>query len=241
MNPRGPRGPAGPLMDCPDLFEKLPVGLGSGRPGSRLPRVVPAGGDAQHAAHGGHAVRALGRPHELESLDGSEWGLPGEPGRGFSEDLPLFAEGRDLAAQAAPLFPLLGGQAVRATAVIAIGLLAPVPNRLGGRLELPPEFLWRAPRPRKLDEPGSERPWVSRPSLRHRGPPPPKGSGVHGSRVNSTSDQGRLFPPWHEQCTEALYGALCRPSGSDGAPCRPSGWRSRRRAASVAYLRSVCR
>src|SRR5262249_60368197 len=36
-------------------------------------------------------------------------GLPGEPGRGFSEDVPLFAEDLDLPAQPTHFFPLLGG------------------------------------------------------------------------------------------------------------------------------------
>jgi hypothetical protein len=50
MNARGQVGPAGPLVDRPDLRQELAVGLGSGREGPRLPRVVPAGGDAQHPA-----------------------------------------------------------------------------------------------------------------------------------------------------------------------------------------------
>jgi hypothetical protein len=36
------------------------------------PRVVPAGGDAQHAALRGDRMRGLMAPHELESLDGIE-------------------------------------------------------------------------------------------------------------------------------------------------------------------------
>ena len=47
-------------------------GEGQGRWASVVPRIVPAGRDLQHPAHGGHAVFGLVRRHELESLDGSE-------------------------------------------------------------------------------------------------------------------------------------------------------------------------
>jgi hypothetical protein len=60
------------VVNRPDPREERLVGPGPSRERPRLPRVEPAGGDAQPPAHGGHAVRPLVRPHELESLDGSE-------------------------------------------------------------------------------------------------------------------------------------------------------------------------
>ena len=64
----------------------------------------------------------LVRLHELESLDGDRAGLPGEPGRGFSQDVPLFPERLVLAAEPAHLLPLLGRQTVCAAALIPVGL-----------------------------------------------------------------------------------------------------------------------
>ena len=52
---------------------------------------------------------------------------------------PLLAEGLDLAAEPAQFLPLLRGQAVGTPTFIPVGLLEPVPDRLGGRLKLPPE------------------------------------------------------------------------------------------------------
>src|SRR6516165_10399674 len=109
-------------------------------------------------------------------------GLPGEPGRGVSEDLPLLPERLDLSAPPAHFLPLLGRQPVLAAAVIPIGLAAPVPNRLRGRLELPAELFRGPARPGQLDEPRPQLRRIRRSGLWHRGlPPPPKGNSVHGT------------------------------------------------------------
>jgi hypothetical protein len=124
-------------------------------------------------------------------------GLPGEPGRGVSEDVPLFAQRVDLAAQATHFVPLLGRQPVRPPAVIAVGLLEPGPDRLSRRLELPAERFRRAPGARQLDEPRPEVRGIRWSGSRHRRhPPPPQGYGVHES--GSTRDgiaPGRDSPP----------------------------------------------
>jgi hypothetical protein len=63
-------GTARLAVDCLDLGAQLHIGPRP--PGQRplAPRVVPAGGATQHAAHGGDRMDGLVCRHELESLDG---------------------------------------------------------------------------------------------------------------------------------------------------------------------------
>jgi hypothetical protein len=93
-----------------------------------------------------HTVATRCSPWYSNPLTGASWS-PGEPGRGFSADLPLFAEGLNLPAQAPHFLPLLGGQAVSTAAFIAVGLPEAVPDRRRGRLALPPELLRGPARP----------------------------------------------------------------------------------------------
>src|SRR2546425_253628 len=53
-----------------NVRRQLHIGPRPRRQRSLPPRVVPAGGDTQHAAHGGDLVDSLVCGHELESLDG---------------------------------------------------------------------------------------------------------------------------------------------------------------------------
>src|SRR5438094_851281 len=53
-----------------DVRRQLPIGPRPRRQRALPPRVVPAGGDTQHAAHGGDLMDGLVCGHELESLDG---------------------------------------------------------------------------------------------------------------------------------------------------------------------------
>src|SRR4029453_13804092 len=123
-----------------------------------------------------------GGPSRTRILAGNRAGLPSKPGRGFFQDVPLFAEGLVLASEPADLLPLLRGQAIRAVAVIAGGLADPVPDRLRARLELAPQLLRDATRADQLDEARPQLWRIRRSGLRHRGlPPPPKGNSVHGT------------------------------------------------------------
>jgi hypothetical protein len=63
-------GPTRLPMDRLDLRCELHIGAGAGRQGALAPRVVPAGGDFQHAAHRGDRMKGLMGGHELESFDG---------------------------------------------------------------------------------------------------------------------------------------------------------------------------
>src|SRR5919108_6630153 len=57
-------------MDRLDLRAELHIVSGPLRQWALAPRVVPAGGDTQDAAHGGDWMDGLVCRHELESLDG---------------------------------------------------------------------------------------------------------------------------------------------------------------------------
>src|SRR5439155_20721735 len=75
---------------------------------------------------------------------------------------------------------LLGREAIRALASIERGLLHPVPDRLGGGLELPAQLLWRSSLPHQLNEPRPKLWRVRSMALRHRGRSfPPQLWGVH--------------------------------------------------------------
>ena len=72
MDAGRPIGLAGAGVDRADLLGEGRVGLGPNRARAGLPRVVPAGRDAQHLAHGGDAVGGLVGLHALESVLGIE-------------------------------------------------------------------------------------------------------------------------------------------------------------------------
>src|SRR3989442_13974337 len=63
-------GAARLTVDRLDLRAQLHIGPRSPRQWTLAPRVVPAGGDTQDAAHGGDRMDGLVCRHELESLDG---------------------------------------------------------------------------------------------------------------------------------------------------------------------------
>ena len=71
MHPRHPVGASGSLVDRPDRPAQLLVAPPTNRPPSASPRVVPAGGDAQHPAHRGHPMIGLVCLHEIEDLPGT--------------------------------------------------------------------------------------------------------------------------------------------------------------------------
>ena len=59
------------LMQLYDLLPEERVASRSCRRCAFAPRIVPAGGDLQHAAHGGDAIGGLMRLHEREDLEGA--------------------------------------------------------------------------------------------------------------------------------------------------------------------------
>src|SRR5262245_33470408 len=115
-------------------------------------------------------------------------GLPGEPGRGFFQDVALLAERLHLTPEAAQLLALFAGQTVLAVAVVAISLRDPVANRLCRRLELLRQLFRVPPGSYQLNEPPLELRRVRRMGLGHREPLfPRKGSGVHESGGTSAA------------------------------------------------------
>ena len=57
-------------MDLGDLGAQPGIRAGAGRGWAFKPRVVAAGGDAQHAAHGSYLMHGLVGSYELERRDG---------------------------------------------------------------------------------------------------------------------------------------------------------------------------
>src|SRR3981081_2326006 len=57
-------------VDRANPLDQHGIVLGAPRPRPLRPRVIPAGGDAQHAAQRGHRVDGPALAHELEPLDG---------------------------------------------------------------------------------------------------------------------------------------------------------------------------
>ena len=116
--------PVRPLVDLAYALFQLRVALGSRRRPTLEPCIVPAGGDLQHAAHGGNRIhglvgsRGLGRPRRHRI------GLPSEPDRGFCRSPARRATACSRAA-AASAPPLLAGRPFTA-ARIPIRLLHPV-------------------------------------------------------------------------------------------------------------------
>ena len=108
---------------------------GSPGDGSPEPDVVAAGGDIQQTAHPANGIGGLMRLYEREA-PGSSLGLPGEPGRGFCQDLPIHPELSVLTAQTTQFGPFFGSQAVFTPALIQVVLFDPVADGLRGGLEL---------------------------------------------------------------------------------------------------------
>ncbi len=71
MHPRHTVSASGSLVDRPDRSAQLLVAPPTIRPPSPSPRVVPAGGDAQHPAYRSHPMFGLIRLHEFEDLPGT--------------------------------------------------------------------------------------------------------------------------------------------------------------------------
>jgi hypothetical protein len=59
-----------PLVDRPNLLPQLGITPGSRARSTLSPRVVAAGGDIQHSAHGGDRIHGLMRSHEPEDFGG---------------------------------------------------------------------------------------------------------------------------------------------------------------------------
>jgi hypothetical protein len=70
VNPRHAIGLARAAMNRGDSCAQFQIRLRPCRGRPLLPRVVTAGGDAQHAAHGGNSVHGLVSPYECERRDG---------------------------------------------------------------------------------------------------------------------------------------------------------------------------
>src|SRR6516162_4981926 len=85
-------------------------------------------------------------------------GLPCEPGRCLCQDIVLLAQLPVLTAQTGQLLTLGAGRAVLSAAFITIGLSHPVPDRLGGRFELPRQRLRGAPRSHQINHLSPE--WI---------------------------------------------------------------------------------
>src|SRR6185312_15095368 len=70
MDARRAIGAARRSMEVPDPIQQLAIVDASRALGTILPRIVPASGDAQDAAHGGKGMGGPIRLHESESFDG---------------------------------------------------------------------------------------------------------------------------------------------------------------------------
>src|SRR5204863_7733605 len=150
-------------------------------------------------------------------------GLPGEPGRGFFQDVALLAQDSVLTTEPAELLALVGGQTVLAVAVVASSLCDPVADRLRGRLELLREFLGLTAGPDEFDHAAAELRRVWRMGFRHRGLLfPRKGSGVH--ETGGTSDT----PTAAVQATATPAADAWRRAGTRTASWDSSGASDRR-------------
>src|SRR5206468_5547504 len=71
MDPRCPIGSSRSLVDGSDPFRQRLIFLRPRRKGTISPPVVPAGGDIQHAAHGGDRMHGPVLLHEAEDFGGT--------------------------------------------------------------------------------------------------------------------------------------------------------------------------
>ncbi len=87
---------------------------------------------------------------------GDRSALPGEPGRGFCQDVPLELHLAELTLQLAHLVALGRRQAVLAKPLVPVGLLHPAPDRRCRRLELFRQTVRTSARPHQLHHPRLE-------------------------------------------------------------------------------------
>ena len=158
-----PRG----LMDGPDAREQRRVPDGARTLGTGAPRLVPAGGDTQHPAHGGNRVGGLMRLHDFEDPDGIDPVSRANQAAAFSRS-PVPHAALHSRGGGVELRPFIGRQPVGAPTGIAIGLADPLTDGMGRRLELLCQRARQAARPHQLNQLLAElrRIWWSR--FRHR-------------------------------------------------------------------------
>ena len=151
MDPRHPIGASGSLVDGPDRAVQLLVALATIGTPTASPRVVPAGGDAQHSAHRGHPMMGLIRLHELEDLSGIVPVSRANQAAAFFNILALFAKLAVLAAKPPHLLELQTRQTVLTTARVAVRLTYPIADRRSRALELASQLTGRAARANQSD------------------------------------------------------------------------------------------
>src|SRR3712207_3209477 len=108
----------------------------------------------------------LGAPSRTRRPGRDRAGLPGEPSRGFCQDVPLTAQLTDLTPVPLQLLAFGPGQPVLAAPLVALGLLDPGPDRLGRGLELSRELVRAPSGPNQFDHPPPELRRVRRVGLR---------------------------------------------------------------------------
>ena len=143
MHPRRPVGAARSLVDGPDRAAQLLVALRAMGAPTASPRVVPAGGDAQHSAHRSHPMMGLVRLHELEDLPGIVPVSRANQAATLFYFFALFAKLAVLAAKPAQLLELGTRQAILTTSLVAVRLRYPVADRRSGALKLACQCLRR--------------------------------------------------------------------------------------------------
>src|SRR3954469_6665329 len=114
-------------------------------------------------------------------------GLPCEPGCRLCQDVALLAQLPVLTPQTRQFLALSAGRAVLSAAFIAIGLTNPVPDRLGGRLELTRQLLRGSPTSDQINHLSPEFRRIGSVTLRHRWHLLLKWKGVH--RTGSTPNR----------------------------------------------------
>ena len=155
------------------------------------PRVVAAGGDAQHPAHGGGPIHGLVRPHEPVDPDGIESVSRANQAAAFAKFSRSWRSCRFSRRSRRNLLPLIAREPVFATPLVNIGLMGPGADRLRRGLELVRQRLGRASRPDQLYHLAAELHWIAWVSLWHREHLlyPQIASGVHQTGSNSTGSR----------------------------------------------------
>src|SRR5712692_3352511 len=128
-------------------------------------------------------------------------GLLGEEGRGFYQDLPLFAQRLDLATETAHFLRFLGCQSIVSQAIIDVSLLHPLTERLGRDLQLAGDLGHGfAAGPDEADGLGTERGRIGGVTLGHVNILPgfldPQASGCPPNRVKSTEQPAVVQTRW---------------------------------------------
>src|SRR5439155_6021348 len=94
-----------------------------------------------------------GSPSRTRTPPGRRAGLLCKPGRGFFQDLLLFAKHAVLATKTVQFLALISREPVVATPVIQLRLLHPIPDAILGRLELSRQLGDASPRSSHLHDP----------------------------------------------------------------------------------------